>query len=661
MSEATEQSQDSRGLTLTSRARRISLSWVLGLAIGVITFLAIGSSLLVGIGAARRAARDAAAAQLALGAQEISNSVDVAIEALAKQIGGSVADPLIRARLAHLSRQDESLGLAESKVTRADLEEANRYFRSVKTPLFTDHALLLLLDRERQLIYQSGGEVALGEAPDLRAEFLDQMESEGLAVSLLSQDSAAGRKSLRHLSEPLLLLGRPIVVNEQVLGYVVVADPASPLFEKLAELQGVRIEIQSADGELQFGEDFDPEHGIEEQRELRIAGDFVLGQLRLSRDLRKSLRPFMMNLYATGIPAAFGVSLLAFAAAVVLARRLSRPIREMRTQVRKVRGGDLQLKLSGSSIHEIQDLETDLQNMVDGLRQRDLIKSTFQRYLPPHVIETLLADPESAELGGRAEDITILFIDLANFTAFSERLAPGELVGRLNEFFESITSALVAEGATLGSYTGDGLVAFFGAPLRQADHAARAVRAAERVIESAETLFGVWRQAKLHGSDRLGIRIGLNSGEVIVGNVGSQYRQDYTAIGDNVNLASRLEGANKAYGSKLLLSSATYLAAREHMPDLRAQRVDRIRVKGRAQALEVFVLSQSWSVDFEREFQSCLELFDKAAYAEAHRKLVSIADHPHTRQLIELWQRRALSFSEQPPPEFDGAFQFEKL
>lgn len=661
MNKDTLNSIEARALQTQSNVRRLALSWVLGLAIGLITFLAIGSSLLVGIGAARQAARDSAKTQLAVGAKEVSNSVDLAIEALAKQIGNSVADPLIRARLAQLSREDESLGLADSRVTRADLEQANRYFSSVKTPLFTDHALLLLLDRERQVIYQSSGETALGETPDLRLEFLDQMENDGLAVSLLSRDLAAARKSLKHLTEPLLVLGRPIVVNGQVLGFVVVADPATPLFERLAELQDVRIVIQSVDGELEFGEDFDAQYGIDEVRELRISGDVLLGKLRLSRDLRKSLRPFMMNLFATGVPAAFGVSLLSFAAAVVLARRLSRPIREIRAQVRKVQSGDLQLELSGSSIHEIQDLETDLQKMVDGLRQRDLIKSTFQRYLPPHVIETLLADPESAELGGRAESITILFIDLANFTAFSERLAPGELVGRLNEFFECITSALVAEGATLGSYTGDGLVAFFGAPLRQDDHAARAVRAAESVMTNAETLFGRWRQAQLYGSDRLGIRIGVNSGEVIVGNVGSQYRQDYTAIGDNVNLASRLEGANKAYGTKFLLSSTTYLSAREHLPSLRAQRVDRIRVKGRAQALEVYALSHSWSFDFEREFQDCLELFDKAAYAEAHQRLLSLAEHRTADRLVELWQSRARDFCQAVPPDFDGAFQFEKL
>ncbi|HPF35937.1 MAG TPA: adenylate/guanylate cyclase domain-containing protein [Candidatus Krumholzibacteria bacterium] len=191
-------------------------------------------------------------------------------------------------------------------------------------------------------------------------------------------------------------------------------------------------------------------------------------------------------------------------------------------------------------------------------RQRRFLKTAFRHYLSPAVIERILVDPDALKLGGERRELTIMFSDLAGFTSLSEGLDPEALTTLLNDYLTDMTDIILEEGGTLDKYEGDAILAFWNAPLAQPDHAERACRAAVRCQRRLAERRPEFRARC--GRD-LTMRVGLHTGEVVVGNMGSRQRFDYTVLGDAANLASRLEGANKAFGSATMISGATLAAA----------------------------------------------------------------------------------------------------
>ena len=191
-------------------------------------------------------------------------------------------------------------------------------------------------------------------------------------------------------------------------------------------------------------------------------------------------------------------------------------------------------------------------------RQKAFIKQAFRHYLSGDVIEKILRDPKHLELGGEKRELTIMFTDLAGFSSFSERLGPVELTALLNDYLSEMTDIIMDEGGTLDKYEGDAIIAFWNAPLAQADHAVRACRAALRCQRRLAELRRVFQQRT---GASLRMRVGLNTGEVVVGNMGSRKRFNYTILGDAANLASRLEGANKAFGTETMVSGSTWQLA----------------------------------------------------------------------------------------------------
>jgi adenylate cyclase len=178
----------------------------------------------------------------------------------------------------------------------------------------------------------------------------------------------------------------------------------------------------------------------------------------------------------------------------------------------------------------------------------------FGRYVSPAVMEELLKNPDLAALGGQRRDVTILFADIRGFTSYSENKQPEEVVARLNSYLDEMTGVVFRHGGTLDKFLGDGLMAIFGAPLPLENHAVRAVACALDMQRAVSRLNDEWMS---NGQKPLAIGIGINSGSVLVGNVGSQERMDYTVIGEDVNLASRLESLNKEYGTEIIISGRT--------------------------------------------------------------------------------------------------------
>lgn len=217
-------------------------------------------------------------------------------------------------------------------------------------------------------------------------------------------------------------------------------------------------------------------------------------------------------------------------------------------------------------------------------RERAKISAIFGHYVSDQVMAALLASPELPELGGRAARMTVLFSDIRNFTTLSERLTAKEVVEILNAYFERVCAVLLQEGATIDKFIGDAVMAEFGVPLAQPDHARRALRAAVQLRAVAET-FRAWMAIRFADRDLpdFHIGIGVHSGEAVVGNIGSHVRMEYTAIGDTVNLASRLEGKTKEVGCTILASLDT---VREAGAGVKIGDCHHLSVKGRSQPVE---------------------------------------------------------------------------
>ncbi len=189
-------------------------------------------------------------------------------------------------------------------------------------------------------------------------------------------------------------------------------------------------------------------------------------------------------------------------------------------------------------------------------RQRRRIYDMFSRFLDRNVVKELLEFKDEAELRKpRLKKITILFSDIEGFTSFSEKMNPAQLAEFLNEYFTAMTNIILDEKGVIDKYIGDAIMAFWGAPLDLPDHASRACHSALRMIEKVKSLGDNWEK---RGLPKINIRIGIHTGEVVVGSIGSSLRFDYTAIGDGVNTASRLEGLNKEFGTNIIVSQSTY-------------------------------------------------------------------------------------------------------
>ncbi|MDX1487016.1 MAG: adenylate/guanylate cyclase domain-containing protein, partial [Acidiferrobacterales bacterium] len=243
------------------------------------------------------------------------------------------------------------------------------------------------------------------------------------------------------------------------------------------------------------------------------------------------------------------------------------------------------------------------------------IKSAFQHYVAPRIVDEIVDNIGGLRLGGEKRILTVLFSDIRGFTSVSQSLAPEELVRLLNVYLTQMTEKVFKYEGLLDKYIGDGIMAVYGAPIYRDDHALLACRTALDMLQELRALQVQWRE---QGLPQLDIGIGMNTGTMVVGNMGSRDRFDYTVIGDAVNLGSRIEALNKIYGTHILLSEFTYEQVRHQFPHIRE--VDIAEIRGRQEAVRIFELmpvddgvALDWLADFQRAYR-CLR---QARYAEA--------------------------------------------
>jgi len=289
-------------------------------------------------------------------------------------------------------------------------------------------------------------------------------------------------------------------------------------------------------------------------------------------------------------------------------------------------------------------------------REKKRVQGAFQQYVAPSVIHRLLERPELLRLGGEEQELTAMFSDIRNFTGISESMSPRDLVELLNEHLTEMTEVVFQYWGTLDKYIGDSIMAFWGAPYPQPDHAERACKAGLAMLKRLEILQDRWQAA---GKPKLDIGIGINTGPMLVGNMGSQRRFNFTIMGDNVNLASRLEALNKTYGTRLIISETTYQALRDNML---VRELDLIRVKGKMRPVTIYELlgpfeeTQGIRPMIDR-FHAAMEAYRSARWETAigmfGELLRDYPDDGPTRIFIQ----RCWDLIEEPPEgEWDGVF-----
>jgi adenylate cyclase len=266
--------------------------------------------------------------------------------------------------------------------------------------------------------------------------------------------------------------------------------------------------------------------------------------------------------------------------AIGLAALLSRPIFRLVQATGAIAAGNFNIALPVASRDELGALTDSFNRMARSLREKEMIKRAFTRYVAREVVEEILKDPENLVLSGERRQVTVLFCDVRGFTPMSERLAPEEVVLLLNDFYTLMIETTFKYDGTLDKFLGDAVMAVFGAPMAHPDHSARAIRTA---LAMQEGIAGLNALRMRDGKEAISVGIGVSAGEAVAGTVGTEDRMEYTVIGDSVNLAARLE--SNAKPGQILISHRTYERVRDLVD---ARPLGRIRVKGKEEEVEVY-------------------------------------------------------------------------
>ncbi|MGZ5863179.1 MAG: adenylate/guanylate cyclase domain-containing protein, partial [Methyloceanibacter sp.] len=291
-------------------------------------------------------------------------------------------------------------------------------------------------------------------------------------------------------------------------------------------------------------------------------------------------------------------------------------------------------------------------------RERNRVRNAFSHYMAPALVERLAGDPSRLKLGGETRDMTLLFSDVRGFTSISEGLNAEELTRFLNSLFTPLSNIILEEQGTIDKFMGDAVMAFWNAPLDDSDHPSHACRAALRIMGEMQDLNARWREeadAKGRPFKPVKLGIGLNTGICCVGNLGSETRFDYSVIGDNVNVASRLEGQSKTYDLMTIVGESTT----ERAPDFAFLEIDLLKVKGKTEATRVFALlgdqaikQSSAFIDLADRHAEFLRNFRAQAWdaADALSRQCEALDGSRLNKLYALYRERIAFFRQNPPP-----------
>ncbi|MGM0616355.1 MAG: CHASE2 domain-containing protein [Pseudomonadota bacterium] len=293
-------------------------------------------------------------------------------------------------------------------------------------------------------------------------------------------------------------------------------------------------------------------------------------------------------------------------------------------------------------------------NFLRESHQKRWIAERFGQYIPPQLVDDMVESGESIDLEGEERELTVLFSDVREFTAFSESIPPKELTQVMNRLLTPLTGAIHAHNGTIDKYMGDAIMAFWGAPLHSSEHADQAIEGAFAMLAALDEINQAFTK---EGKPPLAMGVGVNTGKMSVGNMGSSFRMAYTVMGDNVNLGARLEGLTKAYGASVLVSEITAKQA----PRWCYRRLDKVRVKGRSAPLWVLEPLGKWSQlsesikVWQASFEQAVDLYQAGAFAQAETAFSALSDPQDLPTQLYL-QRITYFKAHPPPPDWDGVW-----
>jgi len=289
-------------------------------------------------------------------------------------------------------------------------------------------------------------------------------------------------------------------------------------------------------------------------------------------------------------------------------------------------------------------------NLVEERRSR-FLKKAFSSYVSPQLVEVIVKNPEKLKLGGETREVTVLFSDIRGFTTLSESLSPEKLVDILNEYLDPMTKIVFKNKGTLDKYIGDAIMAIFNAPVEIENHEYFACKAA---VEMIEELKRINENFKAKNFPQIDIGIGINTGKVVAGNMGTDIRFDYTVIGDNVNLASRLEGLNKLYGTRIIVSENTYKKVKN---EFKFRELDLIRVKGKKIGVKIYELNQELDTEIIDEFEKALNLYKNGKFSEAFEIFKELWEKFNDKPSLEFINRCKFFIESGIPSHWDGVYE----
>lgn len=378
----------------------------------------------------------------------------------------------------------------------------------------------------------------------------------------------------------------------------------------------------------------------------RFGKKWVLAIVVLENDFVGTLKANTRDIVLMGA----GLMVLGMIALGLMSRWISRPLALLSDEIQKIQKFDLAGPIDmWARVVEVNQLINSLNMMKRALR-------TFGMFVPRDLVRELVASGRPIELGGQDRTLTVMFTDIADFTGLSERMAASDLLVHVSRHLDAISSCVGEEDGTVDKYIGDAVMAFWGAPNWREDHALRACTAAVKAKHVQARINAEWAAA---GLPTLFVRIGLHTSNVIVGNIGSVQRMSYTAVGDGVNVASRLEGVNKVYGTQICISEAVAAAAG---PSILARPLDVVAVKGRKTGELVYellalragpadLLATEAELELCRLTEAAFAAYRGRRWAEAIELYGQLAAAAPADRLPALFIARCRGYLAEPPPE----------
>jgi len=270
-------------------------------------------------------------------------------------------------------------------------------------------------------------------------------------------------------------------------------------------------------------------------------------------------------------------------------------------------------------------------------------------------VKEITENPDMLKLGGEKRILTVMFLDLENFTTLSESLPPEKVVEIINTYFDALTTVIMDHGGTVDKFEGDAIMALYGAPVNVEDHALRACKSALALRAKIEEI-------NQKTGQKLNLRIGIATGEAIVGNMGSKTRFDYTAMGDTVNTASRLEGGNKFYGTRILVNAEAFGASQSV---LAMRRIDRVRLKGKENPLDIYeVMGMAAELNDEgklliNEWHQALEYYRNQQWDEVEKRMNAFLLKAPGDGPTQAYLARIKLLRQNPPEGWDAVWKFD--